>query len=137
MSTSDRFALVRSGNLKEIFLAPAESVPIHSQQGLGPCLLGPGPNADWIIGHWDGFGWYSEDGSAVSPVVWAPLPPICDVIAQAKPRTLAGAIAILEQIGNDEDQTHPEAIKNVLLFLRELAGTDGVEFDSFEVRAPD
>jgi hypothetical protein len=42
-------------------------------------------------------------------------------MATTRPATLAGAIAILEQVGKDEDQIHPEAIRNVVAFLRNLA----------------
>jgi hypothetical protein len=45
-------------------------------------------------------------------------------MTMARPATLAGAIAILEQVGKDEDQIHPEAIRNVIVFLRGLAGPD-------------
>lgn len=121
MIIDDPFSLVRSGKLAEFALTSIDSAPVQAGEHFGPCLLGPGGNAEWVIGHWDGTGWYCDDGSAVSPVIWAPLPPISEVMAMIRPATLAGAIAILEQLGKDEDQIHPEPIRNVVAFLRELA----------------
>jgi hypothetical protein len=124
MILDDPFGLARGGRVTELVLAPIESAPVRSGRNFGPCLLGPGADGEWVIGHWDGNGWYCGDGSAVSPIVWAPLPSLGEVMMLARPATLAGAIAILEQVGRDEDQIHPEAIRNVVGFLRELAGRD-------------
>jgi hypothetical protein len=120
MVFDDPFSLMRGGRMTELTLAPIESAPVQPGKSFGPCLLGPGPDVEWMIGHWDGNGWYCEDGSTASPIVWAPLPPITAVIGTARPATLTGAIAILEQLSRDEDQSHPEAIRNVANFLRDL-----------------
>jgi hypothetical protein len=122
MIVNDPFGLARGARVTELALAPIESAPVRSGKNFGPCLLGPGADGEWVIGHWDGNGWYCCDGSAVSPIVWAPLPSFGEVMMMARPATLAGAIAILEQVSRDEDQIHPEAIRNVVVFLRELAG---------------
>ncbi|MGD9617073.1 MAG: hypothetical protein AB7H90_18890 [Alphaproteobacteria bacterium] len=121
MVIDDPFSLMRGGKVTEFVLAPIDSAPVRSGKSFGPCLLGLGGDAEWAIGCWDGHGWYCDDGSAVSPLVWALLPPIGEVMMTARPATLAGAIAILEQVGKDEDQIYPEAIRNVLAFLRNLA----------------
>ena len=28
----------------------------------------------WVVGYWDGAGWFTEAGDRVEPVAWAPLP---------------------------------------------------------------
>ena len=122
MIVDDPFGLTRGAKVTELALAPIGSAPVRTGENFGPCLLGPGCDTEWVVGHWDGHGWYCNDGSAVSPVVWALLPPIGEAMMMAKPVTLAGAIAILEQVGRDEDQIHPEAVRNVVAFLHELAG---------------
>jgi hypothetical protein len=124
MIVDSPFDLTRGGKVADLVWASIESAPVRPGKSFGPCLLGPGSDAEWVIGHWDGQGWYCDDGSAVSPIVWALLPPIGQVMTMARPATLAGAIAILEQVGKDEDQIHPEAIRNVIVFLRGLAGPD-------------
>lgn len=126
MIIDDPFGRARNGTMAELVLAPVESAPVRPGQGFGPCLLGAGPNGEWAIGHWDGYGWYNNEGTAISPIVWAPLPPIGEIMTAVRPTTLAGAIAVLEQVGNDEDQIHPEAIRNVVVFLKELAGRQAV-----------
>lgn len=121
MIIDDPFSLMRGGKHVEFALESIELAPVQSGKIFGPCLLGPGDNAEWVIGHWDGNGWYCNDGSAVSPVIWAPLPPIGEVMTMVQPATLAGAIAVLEHVAKDEDQIHPEPLRNVVTFLRALA----------------
>jgi hypothetical protein len=127
MLIDDPFNLIRGGKVTELTLAPVEAAPVQSGKSFGPCLLGPAFDAEWVIGHWDGHGWYCDDGSPVSPIVWAMLPPIGEVMTMARPATLAGAIAILEQVSKDEDQIHPEAIRNVVVFLQELTERHAID----------
>lgn len=121
MIIDDPFGATRYGGVAELALAPVASAPVKAGKVFGPCLLGPGSDGEWIIGHWDGNGWYRDDGSAVSPIYWALLPPIKELIASIEPASLGDAIAILDQLRKDEDQLYPEAIENVVAFLRELA----------------
>lgn len=38
-------------------------------------LLWPQHGDTWMVGHWDGEGWFEEFGFRVNPLAWAPLPP--------------------------------------------------------------
>ena len=127
MLLNDPFSVVRGGTAAEFSFSPIESAPVQPGKSFGPCLIGPGPEAEWVIGHWSGQGWYCDNGSPVSPLLWAPLPSISEVLASARPVTLAGAIAVLEQLSKDENQSYPEIIRNVIVFLRRLQEQDATE----------
>jgi hypothetical protein len=121
MGVDAQFGRVRGEKVTEIVLVSIESAPVRSGEAFGPCLLGPGSEAEWVIGHWDGHHWHDDDGTAVSPVVWALLPPLAEAIVTTRPATLASAIAILEQVSTDEDLIHRDAIRNVIAFLRDIS----------------
>jgi hypothetical protein len=43
----------------------------------GPCVIGPGNASDWIIGYWNGFNWYGDDGLVLrEPRLYRLLPPL-------------------------------------------------------------
>jgi hypothetical protein len=42
---------------------PISEAPVKKGQYFGECLLSPGlDGADWVVGYWDGEGWYTCDG---------------------------------------------------------------------------
>lgn len=57
-------------------------VPANKGRSYGPCLLSPGVNSeDWVLGEWDGCGWWSLDGEhQLSPTHYLLLPPRSDVL---------------------------------------------------------
>lgn len=58
-------------------LGPIEDAPVKNGEPYGPCLLTPGiDGSDWVIGEWDGDGWFNLDGDrALQPRLYWLLPP--------------------------------------------------------------
>ena len=43
-------------------ILPISEAPIKNEQRYGECLVSPGlDGADWVVGEWDGEGWYTTD----------------------------------------------------------------------------
>jgi hypothetical protein len=52
-------------------IASAPTKPGHS---FGPCLLYPGVDNDWVVGRFNGDGWYDQDDYPIDPEFFALLP---------------------------------------------------------------
>lgn len=51
--------------------------PIKEGEFFGPCVIGPGNDSDWVIGYWNGFNWYGDDGFVLrEPRLYRLLPPL-------------------------------------------------------------
>lgn len=61
-------------NGKTLTLNKIDCAPVSPGAAFGPCLLGPGSDDDWIIGRWNGEGWFSAEGFRVYPKLFALLP---------------------------------------------------------------
>ena len=56
---------------------PIEQAPVKEGEHYGPCLLTPGLDGnDWVVGEWDGYGWFTLDGDReIFPDGYWDLPP--------------------------------------------------------------
>lgn len=52
---------------------PINEAPVEKDREFGPCLLAVEPDG-WEIGHWDGEGWFSDDGFPLRPAFFVLLP---------------------------------------------------------------
>ncbi len=48
-------------------------VKVPAGKALGPCLIMPAIGG-WILGRWDGQGWFDYDGSPIQPLFLSVLP---------------------------------------------------------------
>lgn len=51
--------------LKKFEFSLIVDAPVRDGEVFGPCLIGPGNASDWIVGYWNGFNWYGDDGFAL------------------------------------------------------------------------
>ena len=55
---------------------PISEAPIKPGVPYGPFLLSPGAHdQEWVVGEWDGSGWFSLGGRPLQPTHFYPPPP--------------------------------------------------------------
>jgi hypothetical protein len=59
---------------RAILMAPIAAAPVKPGEPFGLCLLSPGIDDEWTVGHWDGEGWFSQEGFRLKPTHFALLP---------------------------------------------------------------
>lgn len=53
-------------------LLPVAHAPVRGGQEFGPCILDVGEC--WLMGYWNGEGWYAYDGDPVAPYRYGLMP---------------------------------------------------------------
>lgn len=61
-------AAQKAASSRRLELFPIKEAPVKIGEKFGPCLLDR--DADWVIGYWNGHGWFGLDGFPLHPAWW-------------------------------------------------------------------